>query len=432
MKKLGLVSTTLATLFTLSIISACNNDNSLITNSDQIENVNAQAVKKVRAKMNLIKIAVKNKAEVETIATEGIDMFGSGAGGTFETYVTDKQIEFLKSKNIKILKANNAFADKAPLPAGYHTVEQVLATVKEFTVKYPEITKLTDIGDSWEKTKGKSNNDIWALTVTGNKVKKANKNTAVFISGMHSRELLPVEVNLKFMDFLLSNYGKNAEITNYLDTREVVFIPVLNIDGRMAVENGESMWRKNRHIDANYDGIDLNRNFDGHWNFEGVEPMTNQLKNLQAKLLEKNSEIYSGPKAFSEPETQALNTFLKGKNVTVMMDLHAYGNMVLYPPGYTTTPNSMTPVFKQVAKVLSSKNGYKAGTSIEILYPSCGTSKDWGYDAHNAVAFTMEMGNDADGFRPPFAKVESTWELNKSGLLYLVGIADNPSKVLSK
>ena len=55
MKKLGLVSTTLATLFTLSIISACNNDNSLITNSDQIENVNAQAVKKVRAKMNLIK-----------------------------------------------------------------------------------------------------------------------------------------------------------------------------------------------------------------------------------------------------------------------------------------------------------------------------------------------------------------------------------------
>ncbi len=429
--KIKYVSALLVGLFTLSIVSACNNDNSIVSPEQKDQVVNSLASKKVRAKRNLIKITVKNKSEIEKISAEGIDIFGSGAGGHFDTYVTDKQIEFLKTNNIKISKANNDVAQGDGLPAGYHNVDQVLNLLKEYAAKYPNITKLEDIGDSWEKTKNKANNDIWALTVKGTKAKSAGIKTAVFISGMHSRELLPVEVNLKFMNHLLSNYGKDSNITNFLDTREVIFVPVLNIDGRRAVENGESMWRKNRHIDNDYDGIDLNRNFDGHWNFEGAK-MTNQLLNLREKLQEKYSEIYSGPKAFSEPETSSLNNFLKDKDVTVMMDLHSYGNMILYPPGFTNEPVSLTPVFKQVAKFLSSKNGYKAGTSVEILYPSCGTSKDWGFDRHNAIAFTMEMGNDADGFRPPFSKVESTWNLNKEGLTYLVGIADNPSKVVKK
>jgi carboxypeptidase T len=418
------ISASLISLLTLGIVSACS-DNSLNT-PEQSQNITSQSVKKNREPKNLIKVTIKNKDEINDLVSNGIDLFGSGTSGKFDAYVTNKQAEYIKSKNIKIAQANNSTL-KGGLPAGYHTVDQVISTIRDYASKNPSIAKLTDIGDSWEKTQGKSSNDIWALTITGNK-QKAAKSTAVFISGMHSRELLPVEVNLKLMDLLISSYGKDPEITKYLDTREVVFVPLLNIDGRRAVETGDSMWRKNRHIDSQYDGIDLNRNFDGHWNFEGVEPMTSELKRLKTQLEDKDSDIYSGPQKFSEPETQALNNFLNNKEVTVMMDLHAYGNMILYPPGYTSTPNSMTPLFKKVAKVLSSKNGYKAGTSIEILYPSCGTSKDWGYDRHKAISFTMEMGSDTDGFRPPFSKVESVWNLNKEGLIYLVSIADNPSK----
>ncbi|MFN4152931.1 MAG: M14 family zinc carboxypeptidase, partial [Candidatus Sericytochromatia bacterium] len=177
------------------------------------------------------------------------------------------------------------------------------------------------------------------------------------------------------------------------------------------------------------DGIDLNRNFAGHWNFEGLE-LTSTLKRYKAQLEEKDSDIYSGPSAFSEPETRGLADFLNDKNVTVMMDLHAYGNMVIYPPGYTNVPTPMTPVFKKVAKEMAAKNGYRTGTSMELLYPTCGTSKDWAFDKFNAISFTMEMGNDADGFRPPFSRVEEVWGKNKDVLLYLVSIADNPKKVL--
>lgn len=419
------LSLTITALLTVSFLASCNDPQTINLQSNE---VTSQSVKKTREKKSLIKITVKNKQEVNDLIANGIDMFGSGNNYSFDAYVTDKQASYIKSKNIKISKPSNNLEDEYRLPAGYNTVDQVLSKLKDYASKNPSIVKLTDIGDSWEKTKGKSNNDIWALTITGNKVKKTGKSTAVFISGMHSRELMPVEINLKLMDLLINSYGKDPLITEYIDTREIIFIPVLNIDGRKAVESGETMWRKNRHIDNQFDGIDLNRNFDGHWNFEGVEPMTSELQRLKMQLESVHSEIFSGPKAFSEPETQALNKFLDNKKVTVMMDLHAYGNMILYPPGYTSAPTSMTPLFKKVAKVLSSKNGYKAGTSVEILYPSCGTSKDWGYDQHKALAFTMEMGNDSDGFRPAYSRLESMWNANKDGLLYLISIADNPSK----
>ncbi|MBC7473244.1 MAG: hypothetical protein H7263_03050 [Candidatus Sericytochromatia bacterium] len=414
-------------LMTSLLVSCSDNTSTTLNNLDaQTASIqSAQTNKKREAKYN-IKLKVKNRLEATDLISHGLDLSGSGNGGNFDAYATQKQIDYAKSKNINISNAKNAIATNAGLPTGYHTVSQVLDMVKGMATKNPSIASFIDIGDSWEKTTGKSpNNDIWALVLSGKNVNPKTKSTAVFISGMHSRELLPVEINLKLMDYLISNYGKDPQVTNYIDTREIVFIPIANIDGRIAVEKGESMWRKNRHIDSNYDGIDLNRNFDGHWNFEGVNPLTPELKDLQSQLSEKNSEIYSGPNAFSEPETQTLNNFFKDKNVTVMMDMHAYGNMLLYPPGYDTSAKS-DPTTVKVAKYMAGKNGYKTGTSLEILYATCGTSKDWGFDKHKAISFTMEMGDDSDGFRPPFTKVEETWAKNKVGLTYLVSIADNP------
>lgn len=395
---------------------------------EQLQEVQAQAVKKVRAKKTYVKITVKDKAQATELAASGVDFFGSGDGGKFEAYVTDNQIKLMQEQKVKFLPANSSAVEKPAFPAGYQTANEAIEKVKAYAKQYPNITELVDIGDSWEKTKGKNNNDVWALVVS-NKANKAKKSAAVFVSGVHARELITVEINMKFLNLLLSSYGKDPAITQYIDSREIIFVPVANIDGRQAVEKGESMWRKNRHIDNTYDGIDLNRNFAGHWNFEGLE-LTPTLKRYKSQLEEKDSDIYSGPSAFSEPETRGLADFLNDKNVTVMMDLHAYGNMVIYPPGYTNAPTPMTPVFKKVAKEMAAKNGYRTGTSMELLYPTCGTSKDWAFDKFNAISFTMEMGNDSDGFRPPFSRVEEVWGKNKDVLLYLVSIADNPKKVL--
>jgi carboxypeptidase T len=429
MFKSKLLTKSILTLFTVTAVISCRNNGPVTNFDNQIsENVSEQGVTQ-KAKKYLVKITVKNKDLALELVANGIDLFGTGEGGRFDAYVNDKQINFMKSINVEFAPGNNALTARGGLPAGYHTAQQVMATVRGYAAKYPNITQIVDIGDSWEKTTGKApENDIWALIVTNkNTNAQGGKKTAVFMSGIHARELAPVEINLRFMDYLLSNYGKDEKITQYIDSREIVFIPVENIDGRIAVEQGDTMWRKNRHIEGRTDGIDLNRNFDGHWNFQGV-PSTPTLDSYRRELEDPQSEIYSGKAPFSEPETQAVDNFLRTRNLTIMMDLHSYGNMVIWPPGYTNAPIAGTPLFKKVGKVLTSKNGYRGGTSMELLYPTCGTTKDWAYDHHNAVAFTMEIGGDGDGFRPAFSRVEKMWTENKDGLLYLVSIADNPAQ----
>lgn len=412
---------------TLAILVSCQTNNSSSSNQELSSDTTIQSASKKRPVKRIVKLTIKNKLQATELTSEGLDIFGSGEGGKFTAYLTDNQVQVLKSKNIAFSVKNESINDIGKFPGGYHSVDQVLSIMKDLAQKYPDLTQMIDVGDSWEKTAGKGGGDIFAFVVTNKKTTTAKK-SAVFLSGVHSRELVTVEVNMRLMDMLLSGYGKDPNITNYLDTREVVFIPLANIDGRRAVEKGESMWRKNRHIDNTYDGIDLNRNFDGHWNFEGV-PMTSTIKRYKAQLEDKSTEIYSGPKPFSEPETDAINKFMMSKKPTVVMDLHSYGNMILYPPGYTTSPISTTPTLKKVAQVLASKNKYRAGTSMELLYPTCGTSKDWAYDKFNALSFTMEMGDDSDGFNPPFSRVDQIWNENKDGLLYLVSIADNPMRV---
>ena len=42
--------------------------------------------------------------------------------------------------------------------------------------------------------------------------------------------------------------------------------------------------------------------------------------------------------AFSEPETIALRDLAKRERIALHIDFHAYGQLVLYPWGYTATP----------------------------------------------------------------------------------------------
>lgn len=49
---------------------------------------------------------------------------------------------------------------------------------------------------------------------------------------------------------------------------------------------------------------------------------------------------YSGPAPFSEPESFAVHKYLERyrENVPLYLSVHSFGNMVLYPWGYTGSP----------------------------------------------------------------------------------------------
>lgn len=83
------------------------------------------------------------------------------------------------------------------------------------------------------------------------------------------------------------------------------------------------MWRKSRSGPRNgCFGVDLNRNFEFQWATSGTS------KNAC------DFQAYQGPNAGSEPETRALESFLKKIDFSAYLTVHSFLGAVLYPYGY--------------------------------------------------------------------------------------------------
>jgi hypothetical protein len=102
-----------------------------------------------------------------------------------------------------------------------------LATVNvrltELVNDYPDLSEVLDIGDSWEKgdVAGTApGSDIQVLRLT-NRLITGLKPVMFVVSGLDSRDILGVELNLRFAERLLENYGKDPDVTMVLDTSEV-------------------------------------------------------------------------------------------------------------------------------------------------------------------------------------------------------------------
>ena len=64
---------------------------------------------------------------------------------------------------------------------------------------------------------------------------------------IHAREWIATEVNRRLLHYFVDNYGKNADVTNLVNTRELWFMPVANPDGYQYTFDHERLWRKNLH-----------------------------------------------------------------------------------------------------------------------------------------------------------------------------------------
>ena len=153
----------------------------------------------------------------------------------------------------------------------YRTVDETYASAEAIASAYPALASWVDIGDSWERANYGAGNghDIMVLVLT-NKARGGDKAKILVNSGLHARELAPVELNMRFAEYLVTHYGTDADITWLLDYNEVHLLLVSNPDGRVQVETTGLLWRKNTNENycgptSNGRGADLNRNFDFHW-----------------------------------------------------------------------------------------------------------------------------------------------------------------------
>lgn len=407
----------------LITISACTNNSSGLSNlpqQDQVEQVSASSVRD----NTVVEIKLKNaKDDLIGLSTKGYDLFGYNAKTkTIRARVSkDEQDALTKGGfSIKVSPEKNMVKGSGLLP-GYMTYAQMKAKLQSLAAQNPDIAVVSDIGDTWEKTQGKSpNNDIWCITITSKKNTKSNKAGSLFIGGMHARELAPPEIMVKLADTLISGYGKDPAITDLVDNREINIVPMVNVDGRIQVEKGNAWQRKNTHGQ----GVDLNRNFDSHWNYQGL----NVPSSWHGDDSNQGSETYSGSGPASEPEVQAVQNFYNGRNLKLVLDMHSYGEMFFWPVGYSDADIPEAPFFRNMYNNTFKKINYQGGTSMALLYPTTATTDDYAYVKHHIMGLGMEIG---ESFRPSYSEVETMWSQLKPNLLYLIK-ASNSSMTGSK
>jgi carboxypeptidase T len=313
----------------------------------------------------------------------------------------------------------------------YLTVEEGMAAAAAMAAAHPRLATWIDSGDSWEKltTGGAPGYDIRVLRLTNAGVPGLKPKLFV-MSAVHAREYATAELNLRFARYLVDNYGHDADITWLLDYREVHLLLHTNPDGRKWAESGY-LWRKNTDNDyctgTDERGVDLNRNYSFQWACcGGSSPFA-------------CFETFHGPAPASEPETRAVQAYLRAQfadqrqadlsaaapltSTGVLVDLHSYGKLVLWPWGFTTAPAPNGSALQTLGRKLAYFNGYTPQQAA-YLYMTDGTTDDFAYGELGLAAYTLELGTS---FFQDCASFETEiLPRNLLALVYAAKVADRP------
>ncbi|MCW8330970.1 M14 family metallopeptidase [Photobacterium sp. SDRW27] len=192
----------------------------------------------------------------------------------------------------------------------YLSYQDTIDFLAQAMARYPNLIRLESIGDTHE------GRPIMMVTVSQD-VAYADLKPALLYSGtIHAREWIGIELAVNFIQYLLDNYPSNPDVVEALTRNTLYMVPCLNPDGFEYSRQHFSFWRKNRRDNGDGTfGVDLNRNF-------GI--------NFR-RSTDTQSNIYGGPAAFSEPETQAIKQFVEShQNIRIALDYHSQGN-VFFP-----------------------------------------------------------------------------------------------------
>ncbi|XP_038146327.1 carboxypeptidase B2 [Cyprinodon tularosa] len=262
----------------------------------------------------------------------------------------------------------------------YHNLEDIYKWINRTAHENPTTVKAILIGSSYQKR------PLYALKLSLNN--RPNKKAMWIDCGIHAREWISPAFCLIFVQYSLSFYKVNSDITQILDNMDVYVLPVMNPDGYKYTWTKDRMWRKNRSPTNGTSciGVDLNRNFDANWCTKGASP-------------DPCSEIYCGAFPESEPESQAVANFLRSNKdiIQIYLSIHSYSQMLLIPYSCTMDEadnhSELYEMVKQAAENIRRyyRNVYTYGAGAKTIYLAPGGSDDWAHNLGINYSFTFEL-----------------------------------------
>lgn len=311
----------------------------------------------------------------------------------------------------------------------YRTIAELYDDLQIVHADHADIVELIDIGDSFE------GRDIWVARIT-NQATPAPKPIFFLMANIHGRELITNEAAMVFIDHLTDNYGFDPDITWLVDHHEIHVAVSVNPDGHVKNEPGRPWmnWRKNANSNfctgsQYYEGVDLNRNSSFAWSFcpPGGCSSAGEC-----------SEVFRGPSAASESETQAVENYVRTlfpdqrdepldaaaplTTTGVFITLHAPGNLVMWPWGMLYDPAPNATELQALGEKMATYNGYDP-IQLSDLYPIDGATDNWAYGELGVAAYTFEIGND---FYPPCSFYDTFIQPNILAFTYAAKVARTP------
>jgi carboxypeptidase T len=346
----------------------------------------------------------------------------------------NERLEKLKSLGgASLLGPRAAGTESIPGFACYETVEETFDAAQAIVSTHPKLAQWVDVGDSWQKTQGSGGYDMRVLKLSNADV-GGDKPKLFVNSAIHAREYATAPLALAFARQLTDGYGNDADATWILDHHEVHLMLHTNPDGRKKAETG-LLWRKNTNtnycgVTSNSRGADLNRNFTFSWNATGGLGSSGR----------ECDETYRGPSAGSEPETQAVEAYVRNlwpdrrgpdlndkapKNTSgVHIDVHSVAQLVMWPYGETTQPAPNGPALEEMGRRLAYFNGYEPLQAVGLYYTD-GTTRSVSYGELGVAAFTIELGEN-DFFESCSLYQSTVRPTNLPALLYAAKVVRTP------
>ena len=287
----------------------------------------------------------------------------------------------------------------------YHSAASLEEELRQLAEARPDIAQLIEIGRSIE------GRPILALRIGD---RRGGVPKILFMGCHHAREWIAVEVPFLLAKELVER-ADEAPIAGWLTSGEVWVAPMVNPDGHEHSRAQERLWRKNRrrNDDGSF-GVDPNRNYGYMWGILDV-PTSSHVP---------SDETYVGPRAFSEPETQAVRDLVGCERFAGVITYHSYSQLILYPWGYTEKPmpdvqhrEQMVGMAGEMQTLIEGVHGkiYVPQQSSE-LYPTAGDTTDWTYGTYGIPSFTIELRPrtfQEGGFILPPDQILPTWEENR-------------------
>lgn len=335
-----------------------------------------------------------------------IDRCGSSpATGTIATHIdSPDQEQTLLDAGFKILGPIGLPGLRTQ--SEYFDPGEIESMLLQIVSDHPDITRLFVIGATFE---GRS---IFALEISDNPGIAEDEPAIQFNGQHHAREVATSHVVFDVIDTLTDGYGVDPTVTGWVDAYKTVCVPMVNPDGVQHVFNGSSSWRKNRRDYPICLGVDLNRNYPYLWG-----PGCGSSGSC--------NDLYRGPSAASELETQAMLALADEFHFVMATSYHAFGRFIDYPYACSDgSPSGIMPehdvideMMHDVADAIFAVDGINYTVFSPVpLGGVNGDDTSWYYAHLGAYPFIIEVGTS---FEPAFGLVDGIVNRNRGGWQYL-------------